>query len=65
MNQGQPVAKRPRLVRTIAGSHRFRDAAESRAFVQKFSKALVDALVTGDGSMSVYVAGQVVSYDRD
>ena len=64
MNQSQPDVPKPRLVPAIAGSHRFRDAEESRAFVQKFSKALVDALVKGDGSMAVYVAGQVVYHER-
>jgi hypothetical protein len=58
-------ASRLRFVPEVAGSHSFRDAAESRAFVQKFSKALVDALVKGDGSMAVYVAGQVHYHDRE
>ena len=58
-------APRLRLIPAVAGSHRFKDAAESRAFVQKFSKALVDALVRGDGSMAVYVAGQVVYHERE
>lgn len=51
---------RVRLIGVGGGSHRFKDAAESNAFIQRFSKALVDALVRGDGSMAVYVDGQIV-----
>ena len=51
-----------RLVGTGGGSHRFKTVEESNEFVRRFSKALVDALVRGDGSMAVYMDGQVYDY---
>ncbi len=65
MNEGHTDAPKLRLLRATCSSHRFKDAAESRDFIRRFSKALVEALVRGDGSMAVYVDGQVVYEERE
>lgn len=54
-----------RLVGFGGGSHRFKSVEESNEFVRRFSKALVEALVRGDGSMAVYMDGQVVEYGKE
>jgi hypothetical protein len=37
---------------------------ESQAFAQRFSKALVESLVRGDGAVAVWIEGEVVWQTR-
>lgn len=48
-----------KIVCVDGGVRRWESAEESRAFARNFSKALVEALVRGDGAVAVWVDGQV------
>ena len=55
-----PGEVRLRFVAGVAGSHRFASEEESNAFVCRFAKLLVEAVLRGEGSLAVWTDGRLV-----